>query len=782
MFPLSRIESMPESFAPLPPVPDHPALERTILALWEDEGPSTELRDRNRGGPTFSFMDGPITANNPAGVHHAWGRTLKDVFQRYKALRGYDQRYQNGFDCQGLWVEVEVEKSLGPQLEARHRGVRARRVRRALQGARRAVLGRDRPSSRSGSACGWTGSNDYYTFSDTNIEYIWRFLKEVHSRGWLYKGHRSTQWCPRCGTSLSQHEQAGEENYVELEHPSLFVRFPLLDREGESLVVWTTTPWTLPANVAAAVKPDAEYGRRENGDWVAVERFPDDDVRRASARRRARRAGVPRPVRRPAGAGGRRPPRDPVGRGRRSTRAPASSTSRRAAAPRTSSSRAIHGLPVLDADRRVGPDAARLRRARRAVDDRGRRAGGRAAARARAARRGGHDRPPLPDLLALQDAARLPRRRRLVHLRATRSASRCSTRTRPSSGRRRSTSKRMDDWLRNMGDWNISRKRYFGLPLPFYPCDVRRPERDRLARGARGARDRPGSTQLQELHRPWIDDVTIRCEHVRPGGRARIVEVGDAWLDAGIVHFSTLGWQNPDVGRAGQRDRRGGGADQAPTARSRVLGEVVPGGLGLGDARADPAVVLLAVLHGGDARRPLAVSQRAHVREGATTRHGRPMHKSSGNAIELNEALERMGADVARWLFCEQQPSQPLRFGYGMADDVKRRLLTFWNSVSFFVTYANIESFDPDAPRRRRCGRSTAGSSSRTRAARARRDRRVRALLDARRRAGVRGVRRRPVELVHPPLATAVLGRATATALRVLWDALDGGDAGRSRP
>src|SRR5213594_4583221 len=124
--------------------------------------------------------------------------------------------------------------------------------------------------------------NDYYTFSDTNIEYIWRFLKEVHGRGWLYKGHRSTQWCPRCGTSLSQHEQAGEENYVELEHPSLFVRFPLLEREGEALVVWTTTPWTLPANVAAAVKPDALYGLTKEGDWWAVQRKPDAAfVRRA---------------------------------------------------------------------------------------------------------------------------------------------------------------------------------------------------------------------------------------------------------------------------------------------------------------------------------------------------------------------------------------------------------------------------------------------------------------------------------------------------------------------
>ena len=145
--------------------------------------------------------------------------------------------------------------------------------------------------------------NDYYTFSDTNIEYIWGFLKTVHERGWLYKGHRSTQWCPRCGTSLSQHEQAGEENYVEMEHPSLYVRFPLEGREGESLVVWTTTPWTLPANVAAAVKPDAEYGLTADGRWVAVARFPDETFVRTRARRGARRPPVRRAVRRARGAG-----------------------------------------------------------------------------------------------------------------------------------------------------------------------------------------------------------------------------------------------------------------------------------------------------------------------------------------------------------------------------------------------------------------------------------------------------------------------------------------------
>src|ERR1051325_8544678 len=102
-----------EVFQPPPTVPDHPGLEAEILAWWDEEGIFDKLREQNRGGPTFSFMDGPITANNPAGVHHGHGRTLKDVFQRYKAMQGFDERYQNGFDSQGLWVEVEVEKELG---------------------------------------------------------------------------------------------------------------------------------------------------------------------------------------------------------------------------------------------------------------------------------------------------------------------------------------------------------------------------------------------------------------------------------------------------------------------------------------------------------------------------------------------------------------------------------------------------------------------------------------------------------------------------------------------
>ena len=263
-------------FAPLPDKPDHDALEREILALWERESTFERLRERNADGPRFSFVDGPVTANRMVlGVHTAWGRTLKDVFQRYKALRGYHQRYQNGFDCQGLWIEVGVERELGlnSKREIEEFGLAefARRCRDVVVRSSRALT---EGSTRLGQWMDW--GNDYFTFSDTNIEYIWRFLRLVHERGWLYLGHRSTEWCPRCGTSLSQHELTQAGVYQDRSDPSLFVRLPLFDRPHESLVIWTTTPWTLPANVAAAVKPDAEYGQRENGEWVAVARYPDE--------------------------------------------------------------------------------------------------------------------------------------------------------------------------------------------------------------------------------------------------------------------------------------------------------------------------------------------------------------------------------------------------------------------------------------------------------------------------------------------------------------------------
>src|SRR5437870_5741157 len=192
-------------FKPLPPVPDHPGLEREVLECWEQERTFERLREQNRGNPRFSFIDGPITANNPMGVHHAWGRTYKDVFQRYQAMLGYDQRYQNGFDTQGLWVEVEVERQLGlnskRDIEAYGLAEFARRCRERVN-LYAAV--QTEQSIRLGQWMRWEDS--YYTFTDRNIEYIWHFLKTCQDKGWLFRGARSMPWCTRCGTSLSQHE------------------------------------------------------------------------------------------------------------------------------------------------------------------------------------------------------------------------------------------------------------------------------------------------------------------------------------------------------------------------------------------------------------------------------------------------------------------------------------------------------------------------------------------------------------------------------------------------
>jgi isoleucyl-tRNA synthetase len=675
----------------LPPVPDHPALERAVLDLWERERTFEQVRERNRGGPRFSFMDGPITANNPMGVHHAWGRSLKDVFQRYKALRGFDQRYQNGFDCQGLHVEVEVEKSLGlnSKRDIEEYGLAEFAARCRERVAHFAGVYTDQ-SKRLGMWMDWP--NSYYTFSDTNIEYIWRFLKEVHARGWLYKGHRSTQWCPRCGTSLSKHEQAGEENYVELVHPSLFVRFPLREREGQSLVIWTTTPWTLPANVAAAVRTEAEYGRRPNGEWVAVERYPDDEfVERVRGEELVglQYEGPFDFLPAQEGVEHRVIPWDEVSL--------SEGTGIVHIAPGAGSEdfelSRVHGLPVLNAIDEGG----------RMLPEYGELAGRSTDAVAEPVIESLHERGLLVEAGTIEHRypicwrCKTPLLFRVVddwfisaeEIRQPMLDANATVEWTPSF-----YSKRMDDWLRNMGDWNISRKRYFGLPLPFYPCGC-----GHLnvigSRAELEERAVSGLDQLQELHRPWIDAVVIRCEGCGEEVH-RIPEVGDAWLDAGIVHFSTLGWQNPTWIEYGNGTGAAAGLTGAPLPDHAYWEQWFPADW-VSESREQIRLwfysqsFMAVTLDGRSPYRAVLAYERVHDET------GREMHKSTGNAIEANDALERMGADVIRWLFCEHVPSQNINFGYGPADEVKRRLLTFWNSVSFFVTYANIAGFERDA-------------------------------------------------------------------------------------
>ena len=241
-------------------------IEEKMLSFW-DKNKVFEKLMKLRKGKTFSFMDGPPTANNPMGVHHAWGRTYKDLFLRFKGMQGFETRRQPGFDCQGLWVEVGVEKELGFKSK---KDIEKYGIEKFTEKCEENVLNYVKNwillSKKLGMWMDW--ENPYLTLTDTNIEYVWYFLKKCFEKNWLYKGLKVLPWCPRCGTSLSSHEVAS--GYKERTHPAIYVKFPIKDRNGEYLLIYTTTPWTLASNVAVAAHPDLEYVRIRIGEEVFI--------------------------------------------------------------------------------------------------------------------------------------------------------------------------------------------------------------------------------------------------------------------------------------------------------------------------------------------------------------------------------------------------------------------------------------------------------------------------------------------------------------------------------
>ena len=247
---------MKKIFKDVTPQIDFIKLEHSILEFWEDRSVFKKLVNKNKGKEPWSFIDGPITANNPMGVHHAWGRSLKDIFQRYHAMKGFDQRYQNGFDCQGLWVEVEVEKELGfsSKKDIEDFGIE-KFVKMCKDRVHKYSAIQTEQSKRLGYWMDW--ENSYFTMSDENNYTIWSFLKKLFERGKIYKGTDVVPWSGRSGTSYSQMEIIEGRKLVA--HDSVFVRFPLKNKENEYLLVWTTTPWTLTSNVAVACNVNLEY-------------------------------------------------------------------------------------------------------------------------------------------------------------------------------------------------------------------------------------------------------------------------------------------------------------------------------------------------------------------------------------------------------------------------------------------------------------------------------------------------------------------------------------------
>ncbi|MGD1993710.1 MAG: class I tRNA ligase family protein [Anaerolineae bacterium] len=715
-------------FKPVPSDVDFVAQEHETLRYWEESDAFGKLVALRKDAPRWSFIDGPITANNPMGVHHGWGRTYKDLYHRYWAMKGYRTRYQNGFDCQGLWVEVEVEKEQGftSKRDIEEYGI-GRFVSRCKQRVLRYAAVQTEQSKRLGYWMDWNDADQlreladelaegpkqvitvdgldgpvtdtveqiigrlglpelggsYFTFSNENNYMIWTFLKRCWERGWLYRGRDVMPWCPRCATGISQHEIV-TEGYRELTHASVTLRFPLRGREGESLLVWTTTPWTLTSNVAAAVGPDLTYVKVRQGDEVlylskgalsilggdfeVLEELPGEklagltydgpfdelEAQQSMGGPQAHKVILWEEVGEEEGTG---IVHIAPGCGAEDFEL-AHEYGLPAIAPLSEEGIFREGFgPLTGADVADSPqkvfDSLREKGVLYKVEDY-------------------THRYPVCWRCSTELVFRLVDEWfiSMDELRHDMMDVTRQIRWIPSFGLDREL-----DWLRNMHDWMISKKRYWGLALPIWACTdcghftVIGDEHELEERAVSGWEEFEGHTP----HRPWVDAVTIECPEC--GAEVeRIPDVGNPWLDAGIVSFSTLRYRT---------DRE----YWEKWFPADWISESFPGQF------RNWFYSLLAMATVLENTPPFMTCFSYAL---LLAEDGREMHKSWGNAIEFNEAADHMGVDVMRWLYCAHKPERNLLFGYKRADEVRRQfLIPLWNVYSFFVTYANIDEWVP---------------------------------------------------------------------------------------
>jgi len=759
------------AFHDVPTKVDFPAQERAILQFWKDVRAFEKLRDLPKVKPAWSFIDGPITANNPMGVHHGWGRTYKDAMLRFRTMLGHEMRYQNGFDCQGLWVEVEVEKEFGFKskkdieeygLEQFVRMCKARVLRyAAIQTEQSLRLGYwmdwndpdhlrwladliaadpNRVITVDGPEGPVTGTveqivgrlglpelgGSYFTFSTENNYMIWTFLKKCWEKGWLYRGADVMPWCPRCATAISQHEIV-TDGYAELTHRSVTLRFPLRTAKGnarydaqtglpEFLLVWTTTPWTLTSNVAAAVGPELTYLKVRQGEQVLYLAKGTAHMLKGEYQVLAELKGIEMDGWHYDGPFDDLPAAQEVGGHTQLSELvrDVSLTAQQAhqvilwdAVGETEGTGVVHIAPGCGAEdfqlgRQYGlPLVAPLDEEGYIVDGFGWLSGKHVSEVSE------------PIFEDLQRKGLLYRVAGYTHRYPT--CWRCKSelvfrlvdewfismgevydkprhelsidekerslryqimdvveqiRWIPEFGFAREM-----DWLRNMHDWMISKKRYWGLALPIWVCEpcghfeVIGDEMELERRAVEGWDVFSGHTP----HRPFIDAVKLVCPHCQ-GRMSRIPDVGNPWLDAGVVPFSTLSYR----------------ADQEYWKTwypADWISESFPGQF------RNWFYSLLAMATVID-RSPPFLQNFGYAT--LLAEDGRPMHKSWGNSIEFNEAADRMGVDVMRWLYCNHKPENDLLFGYNRGDEARRQfLIPLWNAYSFLVTYANLDGWTP---------------------------------------------------------------------------------------
>lgn len=689
------------TFKPVDPKQDFVKMEKDILKFWYEQGIVKKYLKRNRKSKKqFSFLDGPITANNPMGIHHAWGRTYKDLWQRFYNMKGFSGRFQNGFDEQGLWVEVEVEKELGfkNKKDIEKYGI-DKFVNKCKERVKKYSQIQTEQSKRLGYFMDWGSS--YHTSSDENNYAIWNFLKVCYQKGYLYKGRDSVPWCPRCGTAISQHEILTEE-YKKIIHKSVFVKYRLLNSD-ESLLVWTTTPWTLPSNIAIAVNPDFYYRKFTNTDTnekvIIIEQAHVPDKTYSELIRRAGLLSPQWEIKR--GANERIKGEKLIGKKYKGIfdELPALKGIEHKVVAAKDLVTADEGTGLVHIAPGAGEEDFKLAKEKNlpvieSIDESATYIEG-------FGDLFGKNAKDNPDLIIekLKKKGVLFKVEGYKHRYPT--CWRCKTELvwrvvdewyiamdHPSQDASNGKSKKtlreqmidvakeinwipkfgLDrelDWLKNMHDWLISKKRYWGLALPIWECakcgnfEVIGSKEELKEKAVEGWRKFEGNSP----HRPWIDNVKIKCPKCQ-SVISRVNDVGNPWLDAGIVPFSTMpqSWFPADFI-----------TESFPGQFKNWFYSLIAMSTVLKNTNPFKTVLGFATL---------------------LDEKGEEMHKSKGNAVEFNEAADKIGVDVMRWLYVTQNPTNNLLFGYHRADDARRRFyLILWNSYKFFIDYANLASW-----------------------------------------------------------------------------------------
>lgn len=650
------------------------------MDFWYKKGIVDKYLKKNEGAKeTFSFIDGPITANNKMGVHHGWGRTYKDIFQRFHTLLGHAQRYQNGFDCQGLWVEVEVEKELGFKNK---KDIETYGIDNFVERCKERVIKYSHiiteQSKRLGYLMDW--ENSYFTMSDENNYSIWNFLKVCHEKGWVYKGRDAVPWCPRCGTALSQHEILSEE-YQNITHQSVYFALPITGSNSK-LLVWTTTPWTIPGNVAVAVHPNIEYIEADiEGQTFIVSKklankvLPKHNITKTLTGKELIGLEYSGPFDDLAVLTG--------------------ITHKVIAAPdlvtETEGTGLVHIAPGAGMEDFALSKALDLPVINLIEED--------ATYNADLDYLSGKNAKVNPELIIELVTERGFLFKTLDYTHRYPNCWRCKTElvfrvvdewyiamdTKDETGKtfreQIINSAKMAtwmpgwglyrelDWLKNMHDWLISKKRYWGLALPIYECESCRKfqvigSKEELHQKAVSGWDQFDGNSP---HRPYIDKVQINCPECNKPTK-RITDVGNPWLDAGIVPMATLKYDS----------------DKEYFGRWFPADFVVEGFPGQFKNWFYSLLAMSTVLTGKSPFDNLL----GHGN--VLDEFGKEMHKSSGNAIWFDDAAEEMGSDIMRIMYALSNPELNLKFGYKNASDIKRRFyLILWNSFLFYYGNEN---------------------------------------------------------------------------------------------